>query len=115
MKAMVLTGADKPLELQDVDKPTLNSGEVLVEIKAAALNRRDYWITVGKYAGIKYPSILGSDGSGIVAQIGDNVDKSWLKKEVIINPCHNWGSHQDYQNRDFTILGLPENGTFAEY
>src|SRR5882757_8070025 len=115
MKAIVLEAAGKPLIFKDVEKPTLMPGEVLVKIKAAALNRRDYWITVGKYAGIKYPSILGSDGSGMVVQIGDNVDKTWLDKEVIINPCHNWGSNPDYQNRDFTILGLPDNGTFAEY
>jgi zinc-binding alcohol dehydrogenase/oxidoreductase len=115
MKAVVLEAADKPLVYKEVDMPTLAGDEVLVQIKAAALNRRDYWITVGKYAGIKYPSILGSDGSGIVARIGDNVAKTWLNKEVIINPCHNWGTHPEYQNRDFTILGLPENGTFAEY
>lgn len=115
MKAAVLEAADKPLVYKEVDMPALAADEALVQIKAAALNRRDYWITIGKYAGIKYPSILGSDGSGIVAQVGDKVDKSWLNQEVIINPCHNWGNQQDYQNRDFTILGLPEDGTFAEY
>jgi zinc-binding alcohol dehydrogenase/oxidoreductase len=115
MKAVVLEAADKPLVLKEVEKPELQAGEVLVQIKAAALNRRDYWITIGKYAGLKYPAILGSDGSGIVAEVASDVDKGWLNKEVIINPCHNWGSHPEYQNRDFTILGLPENGTFAEY
>lgn len=115
MKAVVLEAADKPLVYKEVETPRLAADEVLVQIKAAALNRRDYWITIGKYAGIKYPSILGSDGSGIIAQTGDGVDKSWLNQEVIINPCHNWGSHPDYQNRDFTILGLPEDGTFAEF
>jgi zinc-binding alcohol dehydrogenase/oxidoreductase len=115
MKAIVLEAADKPPVLKEVDKPSIGAGDVLVQIKAAALNRRDYWITIGKYAGIKYPSILGSDGSGIVAEMGSGVDQKWLHKEVIINPCHNWGPHAEYQNRDFTILGLPENGTFAEY
>ncbi|MGZ3764232.1 MAG: zinc-binding dehydrogenase [Mucilaginibacter sp.] len=115
MKAIVLEAADKPLILKEVEKPTLQAGEVLVKIKAAALNRRDYWITIGKYAGIKYPSILGSDGAGTVAEVGSDADKEWLNKEVVINPCHNWGSHAEYQNRDFSILGLPEDGTFAEY
>jgi len=95
MKAIVLEAADKPLVLKEVEKPVLQADEVLVRIKAAALNRRDYWITIGKYAGIKYPSILGSDGAGVVAEIGEAVDKKWLNQEVIINPCH--------------------NGTFAEY
>jgi zinc-binding alcohol dehydrogenase/oxidoreductase len=114
MKAMVLTGADKPLELQDVDNPVLAAGEVLVQVKAAALNRRDYWITIGQYAGIKYPSILGSDGAGIVAEAANDVE-SWIGKEVLINPGHNWGEHPEYQAKDFKILGLPENGTLAEY
>jgi NADPH:quinone reductase-like Zn-dependent oxidoreductase len=115
MKAIVLEAADKPLVLKEVDKPLIGADEALVQIKAAALNRRDYWITIGKYAGIKYPSILGSDGAGIIAEVGNEVDQKWLNKEVIINPCHNWGPHEDYQNRDFSILGLPENGTLAEY
>jgi NADPH:quinone reductase-like Zn-dependent oxidoreductase len=115
MKAIVLEAAAKPLTLKEVDKPALGADEILVQIKAAALNRRDYWITIGQYAGIKYPSILGSDGAGIVAEIGSSVDQKWLNKEVIINPCHNWGPHDEYQNRDFSILGLPEDGTLAEY
>ena len=115
MKAMVLEAADNPLVLKDVETPVPGAGEVLVQLKAAGINRRDYWITVGKYAGLKYPAILGSDGAGIVTEAGSDTDNKWLGKEVIINPCHNWGSHADYQNRDFTILGLPENGTFAEY
>jgi len=115
MKAIILEAADKPLVLKEVEKPQLAADEVLVQIKAAALNRRDYWITIGKYADIKYPSILGSDGAGLVAEIGDGVDQKWLNKEVIINPCHNWGPNAEYQNRDFSILGLPEDGTLAEF
>jgi zinc-binding alcohol dehydrogenase/oxidoreductase len=115
MKAIVLEAADKPLILKDVEKPTLQPGEVLVQIKAAALNRRDYWITIGKYAGIKYPAILGSDGSGIVAEVGDGVDSKWIGKEVVINPSHDYGDSADFQGKDFKILGLPEDGTFAEY
>ena len=115
MKAVVLEAAEKPLTLKEVDKPALKAGEVLVKIKAAALNRRDYWITAGKYAGIKYPTILGSDGAGIVAEAGDNADKHWIGREVIINPGHDWGSHPEFQSKEFKILGLPEDGTFAEY
>jgi zinc-binding alcohol dehydrogenase/oxidoreductase len=115
MKAIVLEAADKPLIFKDVEKPALGAGEVLVQIKAAALNRRDWWITKGQYAGIKYPSILGSDGSGIVAEVGPDVDQNLIGKEVIINPATNWGEHPEYQQKEFKILGLPENGTFAEF
>lgn len=115
MKAIVLEAAGQPLVWKDVEKPTLQAGEVLVQIKAAALNRRDWWITQGKYAGIKYPSILGSDGSGIVAEVGPDVEPSWIGKEVIVNPGNNWGDHPEFQGKDFKILGLPDDGTFAEF
>jgi zinc-binding alcohol dehydrogenase/oxidoreductase len=38
----------------------------------------------------KYPTILGADGAGIVAEAGEGAG-DWLGKEVIINPSHNWG------------------------
>ncbi|MFD0748711.1 zinc-binding dehydrogenase [Mucilaginibacter calamicampi] len=115
MKANVLESADKPMVWKEVETPAPGPGEVLVKIKAAALNRRDYWISIGKYASLQYPSILGSDGAGIVTEIGANVDETWLNKEVVINPSHNWGNDDNYQGKDFKILGLPDEGTFAEY
>jgi zinc-binding alcohol dehydrogenase/oxidoreductase len=115
MKAIVLEGPDKPVTIKDIEKPALNPGEALVKIKAAALNRRDYWITIGKYAGIKYPIVLGSDGAGIVYAVGDDNDKSLLDSEVIINPGYGWGDNEHFQSDDFKILGLPDNGTFAEF
>jgi zinc-binding alcohol dehydrogenase/oxidoreductase len=115
MKAIVLEAADKPVVFKEVDKPVLKPGEVLVKIKAAALNRRDYWITVGKYAGIKYPTILGSDGAGVVAEAGSEAEKHLIGLEVIINPGYGWGDNANYQADSFKILGLPDDGTFAEY
>jgi len=115
MKAIVLESAENPIVYKDVEKPTLAPGEVLVQIKAAALNRRDYWITVGKYAGLKYPTILGADGAGIVVETGGDEGKEWLGKEVVINPGQNWGDSPEFQGKHFKILGLPDDGTFAEY
>jgi len=115
MKAIVLEAADKPPAFKEVDKPTLAPGEALVQIKAAALNRRDYWITIGKYAGIKYPTILGSDGAGLVAEVGSDADKHLIGQEVIINPGYGWGDDPNFQSDNFKILGLPDNGTLAEY
>ncbi|PAW92525.1 alcohol dehydrogenase [Mucilaginibacter sp. MD40] len=114
MKAVVLESAENPIVVKEVAKPVPGAGEVLVQIKAAALNRRDWWITQGKYAGIKYPTILGADGAGIVAEAGEGAER-WMGKEVIINPSHNWGDHPEYQGKDFKILGLPDDGTLAEY
>ncbi|MGN6396431.1 MAG: quinone oxidoreductase family protein [Mucilaginibacter sp.] len=115
MKALVLEAADKPLIYKEVDKPALAPGEVLVKVKSAALNRRDYWISIGKYAGLKYPAILGSDGAGIVEEVGSDNDKSLVGKEVIINPGYGWGDDESFQSNGFKILGLPDDGTLAEY
>ena len=115
MKAVILKDKNEPLVWDETEKPAPSNGEVLVRIKAAAFNHRDLWIQKGQYAGLRYPIILGSDGSGIVIKLGDGVNDSWLNKEVIINPGMNWGNNPNFHDRHFKILGLPDNGTFAEY
>ena len=114
MKALVLTGPGK-IEWQEVETPAVTPGKVLVKIKAISLNRRDEWIMEGKYPNIRFGGILGSDGSGIVEKVGDEKDKSWLGSEVVINPNIEWGPDPDVQSKRYSILGMPVNGTFAEY
>lgn len=115
MKAIVLSNKNEPLQVQEVPIPQLEEGEALVKIKAAAFNRRDYWIQKGQYAGLKFPIILGSDGAGIVEKVASPTDDYWLNKEVVINPSINWGGNESFQSKEFSILGLPADGTFAEY
>jgi NADPH:quinone reductase-like Zn-dependent oxidoreductase len=93
MRAIVLEELNQKLAVKEVEKPTISENEVLVKIHAAAFNHRDLWIQKGQYAGICFPIILGSDGSGIVAKIGTNVNADWLNKEVVINPSLNWGNN----------------------
>ncbi|MEM7315076.1 MAG: zinc-binding dehydrogenase, partial [Planctomycetota bacterium] len=81
---------------------------------SAALNRRDFWITQGMYPGIKTPVILGSDGAGEVTAIGEGVDEHWNGKSIVVNPGIAWGSDLRAQHPDFRILGMPDDGTFAE-
>ncbi len=114
MKALILTGPGK-IEWKEVDKPALTPGKVLVKIKAIALNRRDEWIKEGKYPNIRYGGILGSDGSGVVESAADEKDSYLVGKEVVINPNIDWGTDPDVQSKNYTILGMPVNGTFAEY
>lgn len=115
MKALVLEGINQEFIYKDVEKPVLETGEALVKVKAASFNRRDFWIKKGQYAGLKFPVILGSDGAGIVSEVKDETDKYWIGKEVIINPSLLWGDHEEFQSKAFNILGLPKDGTFAEY
>ncbi|MDA7864906.1 zinc-binding dehydrogenase [bacterium] len=113
MKAMTLVGKKVPLELQQREDLTPGAGQVIVRLNTAALNRRDYWITVGLYPGIKPPVVLGSDGAGVVSACGDGVDGGWQGQEVILNPGIGWGDDPAVQGEQFRILGLPEDGTFA--
>lgn len=97
----------------DVADPVAAAGEVIVEIKAAALNHRDVWIKQGKYAGLKWPTQPGSDGAGVVAA-GSEGAGFRAGDTVIINPSFDWGERPQAQGKDFTILGLPRDGTLAE-
>jgi NADPH:quinone reductase-like Zn-dependent oxidoreductase len=102
MKALVLAAADQALALREVPDPVPEPGEVLVNLAAAALNHRDVFITEGKYPGIVFPAILGSDGAGW-----------WEGKRVILNPSFNWGDDPAVQQKAYHILGLPTQGAFA--
>jgi zinc-binding alcohol dehydrogenase/oxidoreductase len=100
--------------LTTVPDPVPAAGEAIVDLKAAALNHRDLWIKLGKYAGLRYPCIPGSDGAGIVSAVGAGVASSWIGSEVIINPGSEWGPLPSAQGPDFKILGLPHDGTLAD-
>ncbi|MDX2302482.1 MAG: zinc-binding dehydrogenase [Microscillaceae bacterium] len=116
IKALILQeNPQERIVIKETDLPDLKPGEALIRIKAAALNHRDQWARVGMYPGLTYPSILGSDGCGVVEKVFDSEHDHWLGKEVIINPNVNWGDHPDYPSRNYTILGMPTHGTLAEY
>lgn len=117
MKAIVLRelGGPEKLLYEDVPDPQAGPGEVVVKLKAAALNHRDQWIRHGQYAGIKLPIILGSDGAGVVHAVGAGVDSGLLGKEVVINPSLDWGTSEAAQSKKYRILGLPDDGTYAEF
>lgn len=113
MKCQTLVAVKKPLELCDQKPLSPGKGEVVVALKYASLNRRDYWITQGLYPGLEPPVVLGSDGAGVVQGLGEGVDSDWMGREVIMNPGIGWGSDPRCQAYDFQILGLPLNGTLA--
>ncbi|MBM4178113.1 MAG: zinc-binding dehydrogenase [Ignavibacteria bacterium] len=109
MKALVLDA--NGLSVHDVPPPECPAGHVRVRLHAAALNHRDVYITEGKYAKIVYPSILGSDGCGVVTE--SPVAPSLLGKRVIIDPSMTWDGDDRAQGAGFTVLGMPTQGTLA--
>ena len=117
MKAVVLTevGGPEKLAVQDVATPEPQPGEVRVRLETSALNRRDYWMTLGMYPGMKLPCVPGSDGAGVVDMVGEGVDGSAVGSEVLVYPAREWGDDQRCFGADFRVLGMPDQGTFAEY
>jgi len=115
MKAAVLKEVGQPIELMEQPKPRPGAGEVLIKLKAAALNHRDVWVQKGRYPRMKLPCILGSDGAGTVESTGPGVDQAWVGRDVIINPGIDWGRDPRVAGESFNILGMPKDGTFAEY
>lgn len=105
MKAIILEAINTPLTVTELPKPEAKSGETLVRVNYAALNHRDVWITKGQYAAIVTPIVLGSDCCG-TDEAGN---------EVIINPGFNFGDDPRAQSSRFSMLGMPQNGTLAEY
>ena len=62
---------------------------MVVDLVAAALNRRDWWIRRGGKATL--PAVLGSDGAGVVSALGTDVTDVAMGDEVVIYPGFAWG------------------------
>ncbi|MGY8843610.1 MAG: quinone oxidoreductase family protein [Gammaproteobacteria bacterium] len=117
MKALVLReiGGPDNLSIETIETPTPGKGQVRVKLEAAALNRRDVWITLGQYPKITFPCVAGSDGAGIVDAVGENVSDALIGNEVVIYPALDWGEDPLCGGKEFRVLGMPDQGTFAEY
>jgi zinc-binding alcohol dehydrogenase/oxidoreductase len=105
-------GAPEGLRAVERPDPVPGTGQVRVDLVAAALNRRDYWIRVG--GKVALPAVLGSDGAGIVSAVGDGVTGVDEGDEVVINPSLDWGGAEDASGPGFRILGVPDQGTYAQ-
>ena len=120
MKAIQLQELEGPdgLRYEDIEEPEPGSGEIVVRLRAAALNRRDLFATNGQYPGVKediLPAVPGSDGSGEVAAKGDGANGPEEGEEVVIHPSLYWGDNPSVPGKDYRILGLPDDGTFAQF
>jgi zinc-binding alcohol dehydrogenase/oxidoreductase len=117
MKAVRLNeiGGPENLRLETIDDPVPGEGEILVHVKRAAFNRRDVFITQGLYPGIELPRTLGSDGTGVVAALGSEVSGPAVGTPVVIDPMLGWGANPAVWDKASSILGMPRDGTFAQF
>lgn len=89
---------------EEIDDPKPKPGEVVVELRAAGLNRRDLLVRNGTYP-FPLPLIPGSDGAGVRRDTGE---------EVVLLPAVGWGDREDAPGEGFELFGGPRDGTYAE-
>jgi NADPH:quinone reductase-like Zn-dependent oxidoreductase len=123
MKAVVFKqhGGPEVLECTDAPDPTIEANEVLVEVRACALNHLDIWVR-GGLPGIEIPlpHTLGNDIAGVVREVGALA--SWVRAgdEVMLHPgvscghCAQCLAGRDNLCRDYDMLGYRRDGGYAE-
>jgi NADPH:quinone reductase-like Zn-dependent oxidoreductase len=99
-------GGPEVLRYEDVDDPTAGPGEVLVSLRAAGLNHLDVWVRKG-LPSVPKPRILGADGAGVVAALGEGVEGFTVGDRVVVNP----GIPHDGR---ITVIGEHTDGTYCE-
>ena len=123
MKAVVFNqhGGPEVLQYIEVPDPAINANEVLVEVRACALNHLDVWVR-GGLPGIEvpFPHILGNDIAGRVRKVGGLVTWVHPGDEVMLQPgvscghCLGCLSGRDNLCREYSVLGQSRPGGYAE-
>lgn len=120
MKAAVFyeCGGPENIQIAGVPKPKIKRDELLIEVKAAALNHLDLWRLAGPAAPDQaMPTWTGSDIAGIVAEVGDLVGDVKPGDRVLVNPslscgrCEHCIAGEESLCLEYAIL----SGGFAEY
>lgn len=94
--------------------PQPSAGEVLVQVRFAALNRNDAML-LDERGELGGPCVIGADGAGRIVDVGEGVDPDRLGEEVVILPTLDWGDDEAAPADGFGLLGYPRQGTHAEY
>lgn len=122
MKAIVIHefGGVEKLKYEEIEVPTLHSHEVLIQVKACAMNHLDVWVRQGLLE-IPMPHILGSDVSGVISQVGTEIKDFKVGDSVFISPgtscgaCENCLKGDDNVCVEYGIIGKNSWGGYAEY
>ena len=122
MKAVVFHqhGGAENLKYEDVQEPKLLANDVLVKVKACAMNHLDIWVREGLRP-VSLPHILGSDISGVVEAVGSDIKDVKTGGSVLVSPglscgtCEKCLSGQDNLCPRYTIIGKGIWGGYAQY
>ena len=115
MKAIIHEAVSgiKGLRIKEVESKKLGNKEVRIKVKIVGLNHRDLATINGRDKTSK-PLIIGSDGAGIISEIGSEVTLFNVGDEVIVNPSIGWLNNTPAPPDNFQIIGNPTHGTFSE-
>jgi NADPH:quinone reductase-like Zn-dependent oxidoreductase len=114
-------GGPERVRIEEVPRPTPGPGEVLVEVRAAALNHLDLWVRRGLPIETTMPHVGGSDIAGVVADLGPGVVGVETGARVVVNPslscghCRYCVAGETSLCPDYRIIGEHTDGGFAEY
>ncbi len=110
------------LRYEDAPKPEIGKKDVLVRVRACALNHLDLWLRTGVRAWkLPMPHILGSDIAGEVAEAGSLVtrvkkgDRILLAPGVSCGQCEMCWKGLDSACRSYTLFGVMMDGGYAEF
>ena len=112
-------GGPEALIYEDVADPRPGFGQVLVRVRACALNHLDVWVRKG-LPGVRLPHILGSDIAGEVAELGEGAAEFKVGQRVLVAPMHYCGrcakcvAGVQNQCGEFTALGNAVDGGNCE-
>jgi len=123
MKAVVFerTGGPEVLEYRDVPDPVAGPTEVLIEVRACAVNHLDLWVRRGlRGLDLEMPHILGNDIVGVAAAVGAGVTHVKPGDKVLVLPTLSCGTcpacmaGDDNLCRAYDVIGRRRNGGYAE-
>ena len=90
MKAVILNGPNN-FDVTELPKPEIGDGDILLEMKKAAICGTDMRILAGtKTKGVRYPSVIGHEMCGVIAEVGKDVKGYEVGEKVSIAnviPC----------------------------
>jgi NADPH:quinone reductase-like Zn-dependent oxidoreductase len=124
MKAVLFYehGGPEKLVYEDAPEPKPGDGEVVIQVKACALNHLDIWVRQGIPAyKLALPHISGCDIAGVVHAAGPGVDSVPLGQRVFVAPglscwkCEACLAGRDNQCATFRVIGASIHGGYAEY
>jgi NADPH:quinone reductase-like Zn-dependent oxidoreductase len=113
-------GGPEVLKYEDIPEPVLRKDQVLIRVKAVALNHLDLWTRKG-LPGVKLPHINGSDVAGVVEEVGEYIthipkgQRVLLAPMVFCNHCQFCTSGQQSFCRQFSVLGNMVDGGNCEF